>query len=171
MYFLLSEHFEFGGESAGLLYGTREEKGFQSFSWWQMVEGVTGWRKSHFQHVHLFLGRQNRKWWSSQERKKKCNSNAQAELWRLPDNKHCTDSSDFSPLFVFPELISCLSICQSKPDCRTWLHFWHTLSQMILIMSDILSEPLLSPLGKAPPHWPSHTLAECQIKYTSRQVH
>lgn len=56
-----------------------------------------------------------------------------------------------------------LSTCQSKLDCRTWLLFWHTLSQMILIMSDILSEPLLSPLGKPCPQRPIYILREWEI--------
>lgn len=48
------------------------------------------------------------------------------------------------------QLPACLSVRWWKPDRRTGLCFWHTLSQMILIMSDALSEPLLSLLGKAP---------------------
>lgn len=81
-----------------------------------------------------------------------CNSSA--ELWRLLDDMHW-DSGWLQPIVCRPRAHQ-LSVCQSNPDCRTWLHFWHTLSQMILIMSDILSEPLLSPLGKAHLHWQTH---------------
>lgn len=85
-----------------------------------------------------------------------CNSNAQAELCRLLDNKHCTQSTDFSPLFVVPELVSCRSVSQNQAAGHDFISR-HTLSLMILIMLDILSEPLLSPSGKTHPRSPTYT--------------
>lgn len=110
---------------------------FQSFWRWQMVEGVTGWSKSHFQHVHLFQGEGTE---SGGGEGKWCNSGGEAKLWRLLDNKHCADSGDFSPLFVSQSQTAghdflsdirchrwfslCLTTCQSH-YCHLWERHTH----------------------------------------------
>lgn len=154
MYFIfLTAWLEIGGKSAGLPYGTKEEEGSQLSEFLVMADGRKSDRlkEESLPTCSSFSGRGNRKWWSSRR-------------WKIMYIAVQRQSYEgfwiISPLQTPVTSAHCLSsqsssaVCLS--DCRTWLHLWHTLAQMILIVSDILSEPLLSPLGKAHPRWLIH---------------
>lgn len=109
----------------------------------------------------FFQGEGNRKWWSSQ-REEKCNSNMQVGLWRLLDNKHCTDFSPLCRLTAHQ-----LSVSQKRRQtaghdfisdihCHKWFSLWLTSCHSHYC-----------PLWERHAHTDqvTHTMAEWQIIY------
>ncbi len=127
----------------GLLYGTEQESS-QLLDFLVMADGGrTDVQKEEWLTTCSSFQREG----TENEEEILSYYSADAELLRLVDNKQ-RDCSNFSPLFVTSKLISCRSVEQSKQDRWTCFYFWHTLSQMIFIVSDILPEPLVSPVGQ-----------------------
>ncbi len=106
------------------------------------VSGDGRWRKEWqaewrvTSNMFIFFREREQKVMELMRGKNDLYSSAGAELWQLLDNKHFTDSSDLSPLFVIPELISCRSVCQtagldfiSDIRCHRWFSLCLTSCQ------------------------------------------